>query len=75
MYPLTSAKCHELDWKVKVGSVEGPRAERATHAVYNSAVGIVHFQGDVDGVYLEPQHTGAEHHHGSTRDFGHHEAS
>ena len=38
MYPLQSAKCHELDQNQKVGSAEGPRAVRATHAVYSSAV-------------------------------------
>ena len=38
MYPLQSAKCHELDRKTKVGSAEGPRAVWATHAVYSSAM-------------------------------------
>ena len=38
IYPLQSAKCHELDRKTDVGSAEGPRAVRATHAMHSSAV-------------------------------------
>ena len=33
-------------------------------------VGVVHSQGDVDGVYLELQRIGAEHRHSSTTESG-----